>query len=266
LGSPGLALSPKDADMMIYPMILLLLVPGQQKPNPDTPEDRARRAAIVDRIMAQPALPQQKVRRMVPEIVEPAPEQQPDDFARKRAAREAVAARVRAPMQIHVADGKRQMILTIEQPVLDEPDGEIDQPEPVMQMGFNLNNSVLERQNFDRWVFGDGVDEEGRRIRLQSRLSEKIDRVMKDHKINLAQLQKLRLAGSGDIKRYLDRVEERRPEFEAVRKNFNTGWQMLRQLEPLTKEFQEGPFGDDSFFTKTLKKIENDSAASKNEQ
>jgi hypothetical protein len=41
---------------------------------------------------------------------------------------------------------------------------------------------------------------------------------------------------------------------------------MLRQLEPLTTEFQEGPFGTDSFFAKMLKKIENDSAASKNER
>jgi hypothetical protein len=246
----------KDADMTIYPMILLLLLPGQQKPKPDTPEDRAKRAAIVDRIMAEPRHP---IRIGTPAAEEEPPARAPqaDEVARKRAAQVEAAARVR-PMQIHVADGKRQMILTIEQPVLDEPDGEIDQPEPIMRLGFNLNNSALDRDNFDRWVFGDGVDEEGRRIRLQSRLSEKIDRVMKDQKINLAQLQKLRLAGSGDIKRYLDRVEERRPEFEAVRKNFNTGWQMLRQLEPLTKEFQEGPFGNDSFFAKTLKKIEDD--------
>ena len=128
-----------------------------------------------------------------------------------------------------------------------------------MPIRFDLNDAVLERENFDRWIFGDGMDEERRRIKLQSILTEKIDRATKDHDLNPAEFRKLRLAGSGDMKRFFDRVEECRPEFEVARKNFNAGRMVLRELEPLSTEFQNGPFGDDSFFAKTLKKIEDDS-------
>jgi hypothetical protein len=226
--------------MTIYPLILLLIVNGQDKPKPDTPEDRARRAAIVDRIMAQPG----------PDAAQRLVQQQARlDAARAQQAR-----------QIRVFDGQkqRQLTLTIEEPAPKDRDGEVDPPEPVVPMGLNLNDAVLERENFDRWIFGDGIDEEGRRIRLQSLLSERIDHVMKNHDINTSQLQKLRLAGRGDIKRFLDRVEERRPEFEVARMKFNTGRILLRELEPLSTEFQEGPFGADSFFAKTLNKIESD--------
>jgi hypothetical protein len=128
-----------------------------------------------------------------------------------------------------------------------------------MPMRIDHNTAVLGRENFDRWIFGDGFDEEGRRLRLQTLLAEKIDRAMKDHDINPIQLRKLRLAGSGDIKRFLDRVEDRRADFEVARKKYTTGRQALQQLEPLSTEFQVGPFGVDSLFAKMLKKIEGES-------
>ena len=250
--------------MTIYPMILLLIVAGQDKPKPDTPEDRARRAAIVDRIMGEPDPPKPQLDLLADEAARRALMAQKEALARERAALAIAAQQAANRQQVHVRVMGRQgatvKSITIEQPAPKDKDqdGEVDPPEPVAPMRLNLNDSVLERENFDRWIFGDGFDEEGRRLRLQTLLSERIDHVMKGHDINRAQLQKLRLAGSGDIKRFLDRVEERRPEFEVARKNFNTGFALLQELEPLSTEFQEGPFGTDSFFVKTLKKIEGD--------
>jgi hypothetical protein len=248
--------------MAITPMLLLLIVPCQDGPKPDTPEDRARRAAIVDGIMAQPMI-------LKPRIERPADADGPAEEARQKAAEAADdAARARAQARIRVLDRQglttrsltfEAIVVNLDPPAPDGPDGEIDAPEPVMPVRFNLNDAVLERENFDRWIFGEGMDEQGRRIKLQSLLMEKIDRVMKDRDINGAQLRKLRLAGNGDIKRFFDRVEERRPEFEVARKNFNAGRMLLRELEPLSTEFRDGPFGDDSFFAKTLKKIEDES-------
>jgi hypothetical protein len=240
--------------MAITPMLLLLIVPGQDGPKPDTPEDRARRAAIVDGIMAQPMI-------LKPRIEAPVAADDPAEVARRQAADDAARARAQARIQVLDRQGRTTRALTIEQPTPAAPDGEIDAPEPVMPVRFNLNDAVLERENFDRWIFGEGMDEQGRRIKLQSLLMEKIGRVMKDRDINGAQLRKLRLAGSGDIKRFFDRVEGRRPEFEVARKNFNAGRMLLRELEPLSTEFEDGPFGDDSFFAKTLKKIEDESKA-----
>ena len=45
------------ADMLIHSTLLLLLVTPQDTPKADTAADRARRAAIVDRIMAEPPPP-----------------------------------------------------------------------------------------------------------------------------------------------------------------------------------------------------------------
>jgi hypothetical protein len=250
--------------MTIYPMILLLIVAGQDKPKPDMPEDRARRAAIVDRIMGEPGPPKSQLDRPANEAARRVLMAQKEALARERAALAIAAQQAANRQQVHVRvmgrQGATSKSITIEQPAPKDKDqdGEVDPPEPVAPMRLNLNDSVLERENFDRWIFGDGFDEEGRRLRLQTLLSERIDHVMKDHDINRAQLQKLRLAGSGDIKRFLDRVEERRPEFEVARKNFNTGFALLQELEPLSTEFQEGPLGADSFFAKTLKKIESD--------
>jgi hypothetical protein len=50
-------------------------------------------------------------------------------------------------------------------------------------------------------------------------------------------------------------VEERRAEFEKERKTFQAGFAALRRLEPLSKVYQEGPFGDGSLYAKTLRKI-----------
>ena len=122
---------------------------------------------------------------------------------------------------------------------------------------------MLARENFDRWVFGDGFDEQGRLLRLQTLLAEKIDLVMKDHDINPTRLRRLRLAGSGDIKRFFDRVEDRRQEFELARKKYQTGRLVLQQLEPLSLEFEVGPFGQDSLFRKMLNKIESEAQAKK---
>jgi hypothetical protein len=232
--------------MAITPMLLLLIVPVQDKPKPDTPEDRARRAAIVDAIMAQPMM-------LRPRLEPPVDRDEPAALVRQLAAQ--------APARILIREGPATRVLSFEQPDPPAPDGELDPPEPVAPIRFDFNVAVLERENFDRWIFGDGTDEERRRIKLQSMLTEKIERATKDHDLKPAQVRKLRLAGSGDVKRFFDRVEEWRLEFEVARKNFNAGRLVLRDLEPLSTEFQNGPFGEDSFFAKTLKKIEDDAKA-----
>ena len=43
-----------------------------------------------------------------------------------------------------------------------------------------------------------------------------------------------------------------------MRKDYNAGRLALNQLEPLSSEYQAGPFGPDSFFEKTLRKMEMD--------
>ena len=117
---------------------------------------------------------------------------------------------------------------------------------------------ALAKENFDRWVFDGTNSEQTRKAHLHSILSTKITLYGIGRVLKPEQIEKLRLAGSGDIKRFFDRVEESRSEFEAVRKDYNAGRLALNQLEPLSSEYQVGPFGPGSFLEKTLRKMETD--------
>jgi hypothetical protein len=77
-----------------------------------------------------------------------------------------------------------------------------------------------------------------------------------DHTYGTA--SKLTLAGKGDIKRLLDRIEAERLDFEEARMNLTTGRQALLRLKPLSVEVEKGPIGDDSLIAKTARKIESD--------
>jgi hypothetical protein len=172
--------------------------------------------------------------------------------------------------RVFVGGANGQRFITLEQPAaaraedqdeLGGPPEERPAQQPAMPL--NLRAAVLERANFDRWVFGDGVGEVARRERLNSRIWKKVESVSKKRALTAAQESKLWLAGHGDIKRFFDRVEASRRDFEAVRKNFNVGFRFLSLLDPLCQEYEEGPFGNDSLFAKTLRKIENDALAAR---
>jgi hypothetical protein len=166
-------------------------------------------------------------------------------------------------------NGQRKS-LTLEQPAparaedRDELDGPSEeQPPQQPAMPLNWQNAALGRENFDRWVFGDGVGEVARREHLNSQVWKKVESVSKNRGLTAAQESKLRLAGHGDIKRFFERVEASRRDFEVARKNFNVGFRFLSLLDPLCQEYEEGPFGEDSLFSKTLRKIENDALAAR---
>ena len=185
------------------------------------------------------------------------------------------APRVPAPppanqVKVFVGGANGQKFLTFEQPadphadVADDLDGPPEErPAQQPAMIFNLQDAVIGRENFDRWVFGDGVGEVARRDRLNSLIWRKVDAVSRKRALTAAEESKLRLAALGDIKRFFDRVEDRRRKFEAARTQFNTGMAFLNSIEPLGKEFEDGPFGEGSLFAKTLRKIENDARAAR---
>jgi hypothetical protein len=146
-------------------------------------------------------------------------------------------------------------------PALADDDDEQKPVQPVMR--FNLNTAVVERENFDRWLFADGRSESAHWRDLEDILQTKVDVVGQEHKLTDPQRAKLRLAGRGDIKRFFDQVESRRIDFEVDRHSFRTGHAALLRLEPLSHIYQEGAFGDGSLFAKTLRKIDDDQKAAR---
>jgi hypothetical protein len=150
----------------------------------------------------------------------------------------------------------RQITLSMPAPADDEE----ERPAP-RNMPFNILTSVVDPENFDRWVFDDEQSEADRFRHLDDILQSKVDTAAKAHKLTDAQRAKLRLAGRGDIKRFLDQVEERRQDFEKERHNFRTGFAALQRLNPLAQIYREGAFGDGSLFAKTLSRINNEQKA-----
>ena len=137
-------------------------------------------------------------------------------------------------------------------------DEDVAPPDAQPPARLNINDMVIERENFDRWLFADGRSEEEHRRRLDDALLERAETATRSHRLTEAQRAKLLLAGRGDIKHFFDEVERGRADFEIARMNFRSGHASLTGLDRLTQIYRQGPFGDGSLFAKTLNKIESD--------
>jgi hypothetical protein len=107
-------------------------------------------------------------------------------------------------------------------------------------------------EQVDQWVFGRFGGSGGARNKLDSSLTVRIEDLERACGLTEAQKKKLRLAGRGDIKRFFDKVEEMKRKLEQGQRNPNTDiWQ---EIQPLQVEVNTGLFGDDSIYSKTIKR------------
>jgi hypothetical protein len=81
-----------------------------------------------------------------------------------------------------------------------------------------------------------------------------VDDVGRACKLSEIQKRKLILAGKGDIKRFLDKVDEKRKKFEKVKTDQNKVNEIYQELQPLQVTLNSGLFTEGSLFSKTLKK------------
>jgi hypothetical protein len=221
-------------------LLLLLLTPLPQEPkkSDEAPERAKRAATVVERLKAEPA--------------------------RLNVVRAAAPVAIPAPQIRVVQGGMRQMTLELKE--VDPPkEGEEEVQVGMMARGINIQQLALSRDNFDRWAFDDGLSVEARRNRLKGLLENHLKDAQESRSLEADYAQKLRIAGLGDIKRFLDRIEAARAEFEATRQDFNAGQTFLVQLEPLASEYRTGPFGPDSLFEKALRKIDAERKSAKAE-
>jgi len=114
---------------------------------------------------------------------------------------------------------------------------------------------VVAEQTFDRYILGGIGDLDSPRAYLESILTRRIEEIDRRCRLTSDQKKKLVLAGQGDIKRLFDRIEDQRKQFELLRTDFRGCQRFLRELRPLGRTMQEGPFDAASLFAKTLKKM-----------
>jgi hypothetical protein len=136
----------------------------------------------------------------------------------------------------------------------------VDLTIPIDARAIDFKAAILERRNFDRWVFGETVSETRPPMKcLEELLSAKIEVATLKHKLTDQQRKKIGLAGRGDIKRFFDRVEDGRNDFEGSRVGYDNGIKALLRLKPLSDEYNNGIFGDGSLLAKTLHRITEES-------
>jgi len=117
-----------------------------------------------------------------------------------------------------------------------------------------LQHTVAHRA-FDLEVFGSTGDAATARDFMNGLLANKISRSEGMHRCSPLEKKKLELAGHGDIKRLLDRIEEERKVFDRAWEDPGRSRESLLRLRTLRLEIRRGPFGAESLFAKTLKKM-----------
>jgi hypothetical protein len=142
-----------------------------------------------------------------------------------------------------------QPVAQAEGPVLEEDTEE----EAVVQPGQRV--WVMTDDQFDQWVFGAPRNPRGGRNKLDSLLTLHVDDVARICHLTEAQKRKLLLAGRGDIKRFFEKVDEKRKKFEKVKTDQNKIGEIYQELVPLQTFLQSGLFSQGSFYDKTLRTI-----------
>ena len=197
-------------------VLMLGLVAMAGPPRAGAPPDPIDRAAIVDRIMAEPAPPRFRVRRFY-------------TF-------EQVAAEVEIGAVVKQGE-----------------DAEGDEEEAPASPQFRMQ---LDEANCERWLYGNMADNGSRRGWLSYRLEVRIGQLAAGGGLSPAEIEKLRLAGKGDIKRFGDRAAALHARFDEVRPDLTAGQNFLnRDICRAGDEFETGPFGEGSLFAKTSRTI-----------
>jgi len=114
---------------------------------------------------------------------------------------------------------------------------------------------ILTDDQFDQWVFGGPRNSRAGRNKLDSLLTLQVDDVARMCALSEAQKKKLLLAGRGDIKRFFDRVEEKRKKFEKVKQDQNKIGEIYQELVPLQTALNSGLFGNGSIYAKTIRRV-----------
>jgi hypothetical protein len=128
---------------------------------------------------------------------------------------------------------------------------EDETPRPQPQPALTLTDRV-----FDRLAFGLHFNGDKARQLLAARLKSTIESLDQLYGITPDQRKKLEVAGRGDIKRFFDRLAEKRDQFQLAATNRTTDLQqVLKELQELSRGGWPDAFGAESMFGKTLRRV-----------
>lgn len=134
-------------------------------------------------------------------------------------------------------------------------DDDLFPDEPAPQEQVQQGRFEIGPEQFDQWVFGGQFGNGERRsgeAKLSDLLEARCQSVQRVVHLSDSQVMKLKLAGHGDIHRFMQKVEVVRVKFDQVRhdqQRFNEIWQ---DIQPLQEQMNAGLFDGKSLFQKVL--------------
>ncbi len=109
--------------------------------------------------------------------------------------------------------------------------------------------------NIDNWVYGNRRNRGGGQQPLDLLLKMKTEEIARAVDLSETQKGKLLLAGQGDVRRFIDRVDEIKLKYQS-NEMFQNDWnRIFQEIRPLQIALGRGLFGGDSLFAKTLTKM-----------
>ena len=119
----------------------------------------------------------------------------------------------------------------------------------------------MTNQQFDSWLTNGTGMNGSPKDHLESALALQIKQLDLICNFSDQQRQKLELAGSGDVSRFMRRVDVVRRELVGKTYNHNDINEPWQRVQPLSQEWQRGVLGNDSLFGRVLSGIMNDEQA-----
>lgn len=147
--------------------------------------------------------------------------------------------------------------------VRDDPDIVDDGPQAEAA---NVNDFQVSDETFDQWVFGNSLhtaNASAARVQIDKALDLQIASLSGICPISETQRKKLQLAGRGDVKRFFDKLEEKRARFDLVKRDRNKFGNFYQEIIPLQAMLAAGLFREGSLFSKTLRSTLNDEQAAR---
>ena len=154
-----------------------------------------------------------------------------------------------APLQVQVIQA-RQAVMLLEEFESDEDEDDDAPRAPVRR--------VFSESAFDVYLLGGNGSIEIARARLDGLLEREIEAAATTHRLTPSEKEKLHVAGKGDIKRYFDKVEAKRKEFDKLRHDLVRANTFLNDLRVLGAMTRYGVWGKASLFDKVLSTIDAD--------
>src|SRR5262249_11549016 len=115
-----------------------------------------------------------------------------------------------------------------------------------------VRRAILEDQEFDQFIFGRPESVEEVRSRMYQTVRGQVRQLDRKYHLTAAQKEKLLLAGLGDIKHGIDRVEELRKKWQLAKYERRSAVDCMRAAQSLHGELESATASVDSLFCKTL--------------